>query len=680
MADQPYLSLQRFPGNGTTGPWEVNFAGNREDENAGVEPFIDPEDVRGYIVTPATSTTAEVQVPVDLIHEGPNTFSTTVPVPVGLILMIRRETEDSYSLVNYQRLQAVTAFDLDQANRQLLFLTQESVDRSQLAQEAAAEVRDLAQEAVATAEDALATANSAVDTADGAVATADAALAAAASAVADAAAAVTAAAAAVTTANEAADTANGVDAKAQAALDDAAAALALANDAMDLVTSAGVSSFNGRNGTVVPEAGDYDSAMIPHGAGTVQTALSSGASSIADLQVATTALQDAITALADEVDGKEPAIAAGNSGNYIRGDKTLGVFGTAVRTALLTGLSLADSTTVAASDTLLAAIGKLQAQIGNASPMFSVSWWPKRSTIPAGYIAADGQLLSRATYPTASSAILAGTVPLVTDANWLASAHLRGAYSSGDGSTTFRMPDLNGKAAGSWGAVFLRGDGAGSTESNGWLQRDAFQGHYHRGESGSTSGPATWSATTAGTGTNFSITTAIREAISDGTNGTPRTAAETRPLNATGCWVIKLFGAVTEAGSANAAQLASDYANLAGRTTTVEGKVAALEAGIKQTPELLWSGNAGTAGNVLTLSRPLQVGDIVWVSHTDGNTYVSAAIVLTADKMTPGSHLGWPFGQGGGTGCSFNGTNQLTITMLTSGYPIGKVYASRAKN
>lgn len=109
-------------------------------------------------------------------------------------------------------------------------------------------------------------------------------------------------------------------------------------------------------------------------------------------------------------------------------------------------------------------------------------------------------------------------------------------------------------------------------------------------------------------------------------------------------------------------------------------KVAALDAGIKQTPELLWSGNAGQAGNVLTLSRSLQVGDIVWVVHDDAAKLPSCVIVMTADKMDPGTHLVWSFGQGGGSNCYFNGTNQLTINTLTGGYPIGKVYASRAKN
>lgn len=327
-------------------------------------------------------------------------------------------------------------------------------------------------------------------------------------------------------------------------------------------------------------------------------------------------------------------------------------------------------------------------QVGGGSPLFSVMWWPQRSAIPSGFVAADGQVLSRATYPVAWAGIQAGNVPTVADATWLSTATERGKFTAGNGTTTFRLPDYNGKAAGSLGAVFLRGDGTLSAAAAGVIQQDAFQGHHHAVDPAT--GVGGWSSTAAigdgpGYSSNVIKSTAgtyqwVRGPISDGTNGAPRTASETRPLNVTGCWIIKLFGAVTEVGSANAAQLATDYANLAGSVSVLEGKVAVLDAGIKQMPELLWSGVAGTGGTVLTLSRNLQVGDIVWVSHTDSYTYPSAAIVVTADKLVPGAMLSWPFGIGGGSSCLFNGTNQLTISALTNGYPIGKVYASRAKN
>ena len=63
---------------------------------------------------------------------------------------------------------------------------------------------------------------------------------------------------------------------------------------------------------------------------------------------------------------KEPVIAAPVSApteQYWRGDKTWRDFFTDVRAATLTGLSTATSAVVAATDTVLAAIGKLQAQV-----------------------------------------------------------------------------------------------------------------------------------------------------------------------------------------------------------------------------------------------------------------------------------------------------------------------------
>ena len=61
--------------------------------------------------------------------------------------------------------------------------------------------------------------------------------------------------------------------------------------------------------------------------------------------------------------GAEPAIPAGTAAQYWRGDKTWRDFATDVRAAVLTGLSTATSAFIAATDTVLQALGKLQAQI-----------------------------------------------------------------------------------------------------------------------------------------------------------------------------------------------------------------------------------------------------------------------------------------------------------------------------
>lgn len=203
-----------------------------------------------------------------------------------------------------------------------------------------------------------------------------------------------------------------------------------------------------------------------------------------------------------------------------------------------------------------------QAGASDASiPLFMPQWWPNRASIPAGYAPADGQLLSRATFPDAWAGIQTGKVPTVADATWLSTATERGKYTAGDGSTSFRLPDYNGKASGSLGAVFLRGDGALSAAVAGAIQSDEIKAHVHglpgNTSNGTVDGTADWN-----TG---STTVSTYNTASVG-------GAETRPLNVTGCWIIKLFGSVTNPGSADAGQLASDYAALVVRVTALEAR------------------------------------------------------------------------------------------------------------
>ncbi|MCU9048011.1 phage tail protein [Pseudomonas aeruginosa] len=60
---------------------------------------------------------------------------------------------------------------------------------------------------------------------------------------------------------------------------------------------------------------------------------------------------------------KEPAIAAGTSAQYWRGTKAWADLATDIRAAVLTGLSTATSTAIVATDSVLVAFGKLQAQV-----------------------------------------------------------------------------------------------------------------------------------------------------------------------------------------------------------------------------------------------------------------------------------------------------------------------------
>jgi hypothetical protein len=66
---------------------------------------------------------------------------------------------------------------------------------------------------------------------------------------------------------------------------------------------------------------------------------------------------------------REPNVTAGSPSQYWRGDKTWRDFATDVRTAVLTGLSTASALAVTAADSVLAAIGKLQAQVSARLPL-----------------------------------------------------------------------------------------------------------------------------------------------------------------------------------------------------------------------------------------------------------------------------------------------------------------------
>jgi microcystin-dependent protein len=144
-----------------------------------------------------------------------------------------------------------------------------------------------------------------------------------------------------------------------------------------------------------------------------------------------------------------------------------------------------------------------------------------RSSVPTGWLKCNGAAVSRTTYANLFAAI--GTT-----------------YGAGDGSTTFNLPDLRGE--------FIRGydDGRGVDSGRGFgtAQTDAFQGHYHSPLSPMTMfvGESSASNTSPVTGsgyTNSVSTSTTGNPASNGTHGTPRTAAETRPRNVAMMYCIK---------------------------------------------------------------------------------------------------------------------------------------------
>jgi microcystin-dependent protein len=141
------------------------------------------------------------------------------------------------------------------------------------------------------------------------------------------------------------------------------------------------------------------------------------------------------------------------------------------------------------------------------------------NSAPTGWLAADGTAVSRSTYAALFAAIST-------------------TYGAGDGSTTFALPDLRG--------IFVRGSGSqtisGITYNKTFAAKegDAFQGHQHAvtHDAQKLIGPV---HTIAGGFGAESVPASIQigNPTTDGANGTPRTASETRPANIAMLYCIK---------------------------------------------------------------------------------------------------------------------------------------------
>ena len=110
-------------------------------------------------------------------------------------------------------------------------------------------------------------------------------------------------------------------------------------------------------------------------------------------------------------------------------------------------------------------------------PTGSIFWFPAISA-PTGFVKANGSLLSRASYPTLWA--YAQTF-LTTEVNW--AAGFVGYFTAGNGSTTFRIPNLDGRALfGAGGSAILGASGGSSTVT---LTANQMPKHTHNVSEGS---------------------------------------------------------------------------------------------------------------------------------------------------------------------------------------------------
>lgn len=143
------------------------------------------------------------------------------------------------------------------------------------------------------------------------------------------------------------------------------------------------------------------------------------------------------------------------------------------------------------------------------------------STAPSGWILCDGSAINRTTYSALFSAIST-------------------TYGSGDGSTTFNVPDCRG--------IFIAGSGSQTissityTRTHGAKQGDSIQGHKHGlvGRYSSGSGPTSIAVTNLSSPATIDAASNMDNMISDGSNGSPRSGTETRPANIAMNYIIKV--------------------------------------------------------------------------------------------------------------------------------------------
>lgn len=309
--------------------------------------------------------------------------------------------------------------------------------------------------------------------------------------------------------------------------------------------------------------------------------------------------------------------------------------------------------------TLDEAVDAIKGAGGDA--VLDVRWLTTRSPMRTGYAAGDGHTLSRALYPDALAAIQAGLVPVCTDTEWLADPAKRGCYTLGDGSSTFRVPDYNGVQPGSYGPVYLGGGNA----AGGSILRDRIQnitGTFFTSTSNTDANKADGAFRLDSQDSGGQITTSgtsSSDRLRFDASLVARTGGTTRPITAEGCLAIKLFGAVQNAGSADAAALATAVSELAARVSVLEQRKSTC---------LVNAAGTGTPHETVAAQLPVNIAlnsRYVLPNPFGNNTPVTCWAEVFANGVW--SRTGWVFANSGGYGVGASYVQGVGIVIQTGG-------------
>lgn len=152
MSDDPMLddsltySINRFPEDGSTTTWNLNFSGG----------YIRQEHVKAYR---KHNTTGEIVAPVSITFVDTNQITTAAPASSAWTLVVYRDTPKGQPEVNFTDGSIVNERNLDALARQAVFVSAELMDRFGVVSAQAVTADERAIQAIETADEALDKAN-----------------------------------------------------------------------------------------------------------------------------------------------------------------------------------------------------------------------------------------------------------------------------------------------------------------------------------------------------------------------------------------------------------------------------------------------------------------------------------------------------------------------------------------
>ncbi len=271
-------------------------------------------------------------------------------------------------------------------------------------------------------------------------------------------------------------------------------------------------------------------------------------------------------------------------------------------------------------------------------------WSLSEASIPGGTLPDNGQLVDRATWPELWS-VVSGQA--ISDATWISDPLQRGKYSTGNGTTTFRMPDTNGKHSDGLtpAAAVLRGHGKNSAGTPGTFQLDQLQnitgqltGRVNRNlyDGGTTTGAF---AATAATVQSYNDAGPALSGFQNATfdaSRVARTGTETRATNVTVVWITVGATGVSNPGTVDVTALATNVNAQAAKTNDLEfGYVSS---------DLSWTNGGLVTVNHGMASKPSRVQIELVCAVAEGNYSVGMVIPIGGMSFSVVSPNGYGHG------------------------------------